>query len=102
MRRRIPFIAAFVWMFLITALAFADGLSWSRQRRVSSCHDGCAAGNNVYLAENIDNEGILYVSDPRGTVKKVWRSGSFEPGSVFMRRGFMLSFSQPGLQGMRR
>lgn len=83
MRRRIPYIAAFVWMFLITALAFADGLSWSRQRRVSSCHDGCAAGNNVYLAENIDNEGILYVSDPRGTVKKVWRSGSFEPGSVF-------------------
>ncbi len=83
MKRRIPYIAAFVWMFIITALAFADGLSWSGERRVSSCSDGCVAGDRVYLAENIDKEGILYVSDLDGTVKNVWRSGSFQPGSMF-------------------
>lgn len=83
MRRRIPYIAALVWMIMVTALAFADGLSWRNERRVSSCHDGCVAGDRVYLAENIDKEGILYVSDARGNVETVWKSSSLKPGSVF-------------------
>ncbi len=83
MRKRIPYIAAFVWMFIITALAFADGLTWRNERMVSSCHDGCVAGNAVYLTENIDKDGILYVSDTKGNVKNVWRSSSLEPGSIF-------------------
>ena len=63
MRKRIPYIAAFVWMLVITVLAFTDGLSWSNDRRISSYHDGCAAGNKVYFTENIDDQGILYLSE---------------------------------------
>ncbi len=76
MRKRIPYIAAFVWMLVITVLAFTDGLSWSNDRRISSYHDGCAAGNKVYFTENIDDQGILYLSDFRGKVEKVFVSGS--------------------------
>ena len=95
MRKRIPYIAAFVWMLVITVLAFTDGLSWSNDRRISSYHDGCAAGNKVYFTENIHDQGILYLSDFRGKVEKVFVSGSVWQGSVFEKVDY-----QDGLYGV--
>ncbi len=83
MRKRIPYIAAFVWLLAILALVVADSLLWSNERRISSFHDGCVAGSKVYITENIDGEGVLYVSDLRGKVEKVFLSGSVRPGSLF-------------------
>ncbi|MDE5590490.1 MAG: hypothetical protein K2J60_15330, partial [Acetatifactor sp.] len=83
MRKRIPYIAGFIWMLVIVALVVADGLLWSNERRISSFHDGCVAGSKVYVTENIDGEGVLYVSDLQGKVEKVFLSSSVCPGSTF-------------------
>lgn len=83
MRKRIPYIAVFIWMLLIIFLAAADSLIWSNERKISSFHDGCAAGSKVYVTENIDGEGVLYVSDLQGEVEKVFLSSSAHPGSLF-------------------
>lgn len=95
MRKRISYIAAFVWMLVILALVVADGLFWSNERRISSFHDGCVAGNKVYVTENIDGKGVLYVSDLQGKVEKVFLSGSVHPGSMFGKVDY-----QDGLYGV--
>ncbi len=95
MRKRITCIAAFVWMLVILALVVADSSLWSNERRISSFHDGCVAENKVYVTENIDGEGVLYVSDLSGKVEKVFLSSSVHPGSMFGKVDY-----QDGLYGV--
>lgn len=95
MRKRIPYIAAFVWLLVILALVVADSSLWSNERRISSFHDGCVAGNKVYVTENIDGEGVLYVSDLSGKVEEVFLSSSVHPGSMFGKVDY-----QDGLYGV--
>ncbi|MDE6640508.1 MAG: hypothetical protein K2K63_08290 [Acetatifactor sp.] len=95
MKKRILYIAAFMWMLVILALVVADGLLWSNERRISSFHDGCVAGSKVYVTENIDGEGVLYVSDLQGKVEKVFLSSSIRPGSTFGKVDY-----QDGLYGV--
>lgn len=83
MKKRIPYVVAFVWMMAVVILAFIDGLSWSGERKRSSYHDGYIASDRVYLTENTEEQGILYVTDFRGKVQSVFLSGSVWPGSVF-------------------
>ncbi|MDE5746898.1 MAG: hypothetical protein K2I21_04905, partial [Acetatifactor sp.] len=94
MGKRITYIAAFVWTLVILALVVADSSLWSNERRISSFHDGCVAGDKVYVAENIDGDGVLYVSDLSGKVEKVFLSSSVRPGSMFGKVDY-----QDGLYG---
>lgn len=95
MRKRIPYIAGFVWMLVIIALAVVDGLSWSNERKISSFHDGCVVGNTVYVTENIGRESVLYMSDLQGKVEKVFLSSSVRQESMFGKVDY-----QDGLYGI--
>lgn len=83
MKKRIPYIAALVWMMAVTVLAFLDGLTWSRERMRSSWLDGCEKEDRIYLVENMKEDGILYIMDSDGSVKHVTLSSSVKEGSIF-------------------
>lgn len=85
MKKRIPYIVAFAWMMAVAVLAFADGLAWSRERTRSAYLDGCAEGDRIYLVENMERDGILYVMDSDGTVKEVSLASAVEKGSFFAK-----------------
>ena len=85
MKRHIPYIVALAWMMAVAVLAFADGLSWSRERTRSAYLDGCAVGDRIYLVENMERDGILYVMDSQGTVQEVSLASAVEKGSFFAR-----------------
>lgn len=85
MKKRIPYIVAFAWMMAVAVLAFADGLAWSRERTRSAYLDGCAEGDRIYLVENMERDGILYVMDSDGTVKEVSLASAVEKGSFFCK-----------------
>lgn len=85
MKKQIPYIVALAWMMAVAVLAFADGLSWSRERTRSAYLDGCAQGDRIYLVENMERDGILYVMDSDGAVGEVSLASAVEKGSFFAK-----------------
>ena len=85
MKKQIPYLVALLWMVAVAVLAFLDGLNWSTQRKMSSYLDGCIEGDQIYLVENIEGEGILYVMDSKGNVKEVSLASSVKSDSLFVK-----------------
>lgn len=95
MKKQIPYLVALLWMIAVAMLAFLDGLSWSGDRKRSSYLDGCTVGDRIYLVENMEEDGILYVMDAKGKVKEVSLSSSAKAGTVFLKIDY-----EEGLYGL--
>ena len=85
MKKHIPYMVAFGWMIAVAVLAFLDGLAWSGERTRSAYLHGCAQGDRIYLAENMEKDAVLYVMDADGKVKDVSLASSVKKGSVFAK-----------------
>lgn len=85
MKKQIPYIIALAWMAAVAVLAFLDGLAWSRERMRSAYLDGCMEGDRIYLVENMEKDGVLYVMDSDGKVKEVSLASAVEKGSFFVK-----------------
>ena len=85
MKKQIPYIVALAFMIAVAVLAFLDGLTWSRERMRSAYLDGCMQGDRIYLVENMERDGVLYVMDSDGTVEDVSLASEVEKGSFFVK-----------------
>lgn len=85
MKKQIPYIVALAFMIAVAVLAFLDGLTWSRERMRSAYLDGCMQGDRIYLVENMERDGVLYVMDSDGAVEEVSLASEVEKGSFFVK-----------------
>lgn len=82
-KRLLTYVITLIWVVIVVALAVADSLSWNAERRTSAYLDGCEAGSRLCLIENIEGEGVLYVTNSDGRVQNVVRSSSIWEDSFF-------------------
>ena len=85
MKKQIPYIIALAFMAAVAVLAFLDGLTWSGERMRSAYLDGCMQGDRIYLVENMEKDGVLYVMDSDGAVEEVSLASAAEKGSFFVK-----------------
>lgn len=95
MKKQIPYMVALAWMAAVAVLAFLDGLAWSRERTRSAYLDGCAQGDRIYLVENMEKDGVLYVMDSDGAVEEVSLASAVEKDSFFVKVDY-----EDGLYGL--
>lgn len=82
-RRFLYSIILFLLVGVIMTLAVKDSNSWKETRNISADYDGCTNGDNFFLTENIEDEGVLYIMDEKGNVRNIFVTSSIKRNSLF-------------------
>lgn len=84
MKRRFLYSIILVLLVgVIVNLAVRDSDSWKTERMISADYDGYINGDQIYLTENMENEGVLYVMNGNGNVQNIFLTSSIRKGSLF-------------------
>ena len=78
-------VIAFVWTAIMAFIVVSDYTNWSNERQTSAYQGGCAGADRLYLIENMEDEGILYVMDVGGDIQDVTKSSDIWEGSSFVK-----------------
>lgn len=81
MRKRLLCVLVLLWIAAVSAIMFAGGAI--RDRKTEGCFydSGCVSDDRIFVTENREEEGILYVMDPSGNVEKVFLTEAIQKKS---------------------